>query len=141
MIPVRRVSVVVAVVTVVGTLALTARQSSRASPQPACEQAKGVPSGEQLQRLVRQYYPGLATRDPAPAKLAIGFVLDGQCGIRRHGVAFLPDSDYSEDVIMTVFPDIVRRDETAGIGNAVPPRTETDLRRPNLVATFIVMRR
>lgn len=72
--------------------------------------------------------------------MAVGFVLDAQCNVRRHGAAFLPDTAWSEDLIMTVFPDIHRRHELAGVADGVPFQVLKNGKRDQVVdATYIVM--
>ena len=78
------------------------------------------PGIEQLQSLVRQYYPGLARHD-APARVTIGFMFDSTCKVVRHAAAFTPDSTSQDVLLRTVFPDSRVRGRRGGIADAVPP--------------------
>jgi hypothetical protein len=105
-----------------------------------CGSGPQEPNLQQIQGWVKQYYPGFLVRTTSSGKVAVGFVVDAQCNIRRHGAAFLPDTGWSEDLIMTVFPDIHRTHERAGIADGMPPQMlKNNKRDQHLVATYIMM--
>ena len=97
------------------------------------------PSMAQLQAWTAQYYPDLAAKAKAPAHLVIGFVIDEQCRVRRHSVGFLP-AEYSEDVMGSLFPGVLRDRMPAGIADAVPADEEgrTMRERTRLVAAWLM---
>lgn len=103
---------------------------------------KGVPrlpSGEQLQAWTREYYPDLAANAAAPARLVVGFILDDQCRVLRHSAGLLP-KEYSEEIVLTLFPDVRRHGMPAGLADAVPRsnRGRSAREGPALVAAWLM---
>ncbi len=80
------------------------------------------PSLEQLQRWTRLYYPDLAAKAAAPARLVVGFVLDDQCRVLRHSVGtFSSDASADvDDIVRALFPGATQPGMPTGIGDAVP---------------------
>lgn len=131
-----------AFVSIVVAIAALSAASPSEQVLTGCQAGPGEPTLAQLQGWVREYYPGFVTTTKSSGRVAVGFALDAQCTVLRHGAAFLPDSGYSEDLVMTVFPDIHRTHERAGIGDGVSPRATKDGKRDqHVVVTYIVLPR
>ena len=97
------------------------------------------PSIAQLQAWTAQYYPDLAAKAKAPARLVVGFIINEQCRVLRHSVGFLPE-EYSDDIVLSLFPDATRARMPAGVGDAVPmdERGRTMRERTRLVAAWLM---
>ena len=125
---------------IIAVVIVTSATSARASGAAGCRAGSQEPSLAQIQQWVKEYYPGFLVRSKSSGKVAVGFVLDTLCNVRRHGAAFLPDTGWSEDLIMTVFPDIRRKGERAGLADGVPPQMQGGKRDQYFEATYIVLR-
>lgn len=136
----RRLAILLSVSASAVLISASVSSSGRASTSVPCARS-GEPSLDQIQSWVREYYPGFVRRTKSAGAVAVGFVLNDHCNVLRHGAAFLPDTTWSEDLIMTVFPDIHRRGERAGIADGVPPQMKDGKREQYLEAAFIVLRR
>lgn len=97
------------------------------------------PSIAQLQAWTAQYYPDLAAKAKAPARLVVGFIINEQCRVLRHSVGFLPE-EYSDEIVLSLFPDATRARMPAGVGDAVPmdERGRTMRERTRLVAAWLM---
>ena len=133
---IRARSAVAAVVLLAGGPIIASGQSLATAK---CGVGTGRPALGELQSLVKRYYPGLVTRTKTSGKVAVGFVFDAQCTVLRHAASFLPDTAWSEDLITTVFPDIRRQGQLAGIADGVPPTGRQGTLDQYLVATYIVL--
>jgi hypothetical protein len=119
--------------------------SAFAQQRSGCDDAASAgsarfPSLSQLQSWTRAYYPSLADHAETSDRLIVGFVLDKQCRVLRHSAGLLQSDDYSEDAVLTLFPNLVRRGEPAGIADG-RPRTHSNTGRvpkPRLVVAWIM---
>jgi hypothetical protein len=106
------------------TVAATARAQAVVPPQSRCaEEFLGEvpqPSLAQLQEWTRRYYPDLAAKAVAPARLVVGFLLDDQCRVLRHSVGMRPQ-EVSPEVVEVLFPGATQPGAPTGIGDGVPP--------------------
>ena len=102
------------------------------------DDVRRVPSARQLQTWARRYYPSIIANAEALARLVIGFVIDTQCRVLRHSAGILPGEEYSEDVVLALFPDVARHGKPAGLADVAPSTARSQIGKPRVVATWIM---